>query len=340
MKCILVLFTLVYFLFIPQMVYAKVKWRFSGEIGTYRTSGSDVKSSLHLLTRCDGFFKYHILNKHDTWFISLQFNPELYGNNNIQSVLKFLANGQYLRYYKRWNWGVKLDSRKYLYTLNKEKVTLDIFNLHAIFNIFVQQNLMLTFQPAYYARDFTDFYDQCLDAYVGRFNLIKTVTHNFYSGIGFYFENFKVKEKKMLTFLGENPVNDGQRYGPIFYLQYHKHLFFTLRYLFLIHKSTATTDPSHEHYIRFVMSKLFHQRWTFLFLIDYYWNKFTFPDQSGSPVVYIPFDNENRLDLKLEYLITRNRIIYFKMGYFRENLVLGNLVVKGWRTMLGLEINF
>lgn len=340
MKCTLVLLTFAYILFIPQMAYADAKWRFSGEIGTFRTSGSNIKSSLHLLTRFDAFFKYQTINKHDTWFISLQFNPEVYGTKNIQSVLKFLTNGQYLRYYQKWNWGVNLDSRKYLYNLDNEKVTLDLFNLKAIFNILVQQNLMLTFQPAYYSRDFIDFYDQSLDAYVGRFDLIKTVMRNFHSGIGFYFENFKVEEKKMQTFLGENPINEGQRYGPSFYLQYQKRLFFALRYLFLIHKSTVTTDPSHEHYIRFIMSKLFHKRWTFLFLIDYYWNKFTFPDPSDSPVIYIPFDNENRLDLKLEYLIRKNRIIYVKMGYFRENLVLGNLVAKGWQTMLGVEINF
>ncbi len=323
-----------------KSAFGEMKWRITGEFGTYKAESSSYDSNLNFLSRLGGYLKYQDSKNHSAWLVSLHLKPEYYGSNNLNSIAKLLAKGQYLKKYIDWNWGINFDSRKYFYSLENENITLDIFRLQGMLSMILKRSGILTFQPGYYYRDFVDTYDQKLDAVTTKVEIIKIFSQYFNIGAGFYTEKFTVVENSRSTIASINIQNNGWRFGPNLSIHYQKKLMFSLRYLFLFHHSKVTTGSAHEQYLRLLLGKIILKNWTAFFLIDYYWSYFSFHDDLDPSIYYIPFDNESRVDFKLERLVTKHLILYLKVGYFRDNLMLKNLSAKGWHTLLGFEVGY
>jgi predicted porin len=84
---------------------------------------------------------------------------------------------------------------------------------------------------------------------------------------------------------------------------------------------------------------MLNKKFTFFLLADLYIRRIKLKNtpEDTNPILYSPTKNENQLYLKTAYSISRNTSLYFKTGYFSENLFLNNFNVEGINIFLGFE---
>ena len=152
---------------------------------------------------------------------------------------------------------------------------------------------------------------------------------------GIYTERFFLDDQ----YKTENINNKGWRIGPHISFDYLKTFLLNFDYRFLFHISEFTKSPSYEHWIRLVAGKLLMENWSVFVLTDYYFRKYTISKNLDDPYIslYTPINQDNRIYLKVAYSFSDILEIYFKTGYFRENLY-NNYFFAGWNILIGFEI--
>jgi hypothetical protein len=153
-------------------------------------------------------------------------------------------------------------------------------------------------------------------------------------------ENFRLSADLFPSFQTIRQANAGWRWGPEFTINYLKKVYFSLRYIFLWHYSDITVSPSYEQYLRLLISRKIIKDWMVFFVIDYFWNDIQLQKEQNQALLYIPFENENHIDLKLEKLIQKNLFLSGRIGYFKDNYVLPEFSAEGWQALIGLELEY
>jgi hypothetical protein len=318
-------------------ISAELDLRLSGEAGLYRAQTQLQTSEANFLSRFSGWLKLQETADRSAWNLSLQLKPELYQGDLSYSVLKFISRGQFSQAKNSWQWGLGFDARKYSYFSINQNSSFDFFKLEGFFSSYFSRKFNLSLIPAYYYRDLTT---QQLDAFSGDFSFSAISGNKFNIGLGGYLENFRLSADLFPGFATARQSNVGWRYGPEFTLNYLKKIYFSLRYIFLWHRSEITVSPSYEQYLRLFISRKIAKNWIMFFVVDYFWNDIQLQNLQDEMLLYIPFENENHVDLKLEKLIQKNIFLSGRIGYFKDNYILPEFSVEGWQALLGLELEY
>jgi len=331
-------YLLVFFLCpLAVAISAELDLRISGEAGLYRTQTSLQNSEVNFLSRFSGWLKLQETVNRSAWNLSLQLKPEFYQGDLSYTVLKFISRGQYSQAKNSWQWGLGFDARKYSYFSINQNSSFDFFKLEGFFSNHFFRKFNFSLIPAYYYRDLTT---QQLDAFSSEFNFSAISGNKFTFGLGGYLENFRLSADLFPGLATARQSNAGWRYGPEFTLYYLKKIYFSLRYVFLWHHSEITVSPSYEQYLRLFISRKIVKDWMVFFVVDYFWNDIRLQNQQEEMLLYIPFENENHIDLKLEKLIQKNIFLSGRIGYFKDNYILPEFSVKGWQAIIGLELDY
>jgi hypothetical protein len=316
----------------------KTLWRLSGETGVYQFR--DIANSRFQsgLLRLEGSVDYSKKINISRWDFQLRIKPEFYNSHNVFSNLKFFFSGQYASKISRGNWGVSLDARRFYYFNEDEKFAFDLMNLNCFLlrSIHDQTNIMVNLNYAY--RDVSNSFDQSLDAFAGEVKIVFPQFNLWNTGLGWYTEKFNIGEKNYIFLNNTKTKNSGWRYGPEISINLRRKSILSAVYRFLFHQSDITRQPSYEHQVRVLFGKLLSDRWAIFFLIDFYFNKFTFLDKTNLNLLYSPVDNESLINLKLDYDLNQNVSLYLKTGYTKENLLYSGFSTQGWQSLLGIQL--
>jgi len=323
-------------LFIMEL-YSNPRWRISAESGFYQRNQLENKKSVHFVSRLNGYLKFQNRSGSNLWWLSLRLKPEFYQDVSSYMAIKMITKGQYLYHKSRIGIGMGLDIRRYLYLNTPEDISLDLFELSGIFSCQLAKQYQLVCYPAYYYQDISNYPKQNLDALKTKIYLSRAYHNQLNMGAGIYLEHFSVMNRAFTITQLKPETNKGYRYGPEVYLELNRILYFSARYSFLWHQSEITRDPSFEQYIRILFGKTILSNLTILCLVDYYWNDLTLKDEEEIPALYVPFDTENRIDLKIERPFKEHLVYYIRGGYFKEDFTIRNFTAQGWQFLLGFE---
>ncbi len=313
-------------------------WRLSGETGAYQFRDIANNKFHSGLLRLEGSIDYAKKMNASRWDFQLRIKPEFYSSSNVFSNLKFFFSGQYASKMSQGNWGVSLDARRFYYFTDHEKFMFDLMNLNGFLIWAIRDRTNIIFNLNYAYRDVSNSFDQSLDALASQIKLLFPQFKLWNTGIGWYLEKFNIGEKDYIFSNNLRTKNSGWRYGPEISIDFRSKSVLSAVYRFLLHQSDITKQPSYEHQVRVLFGKLLSDRWAIFFLIDYYFNKFTFIDETNLNLLYSPVDNESVINLKLDYDINQNVSLYMKTGYMKENLLYSGFSTQGWQSILGIQL--
>lgn len=330
---------LILLIFISLEVRGQTRWRISAETGFYQRSLFESDRSLYFLSRLNGYLKFKNQTRSNLWWLSLQLKPEFYQDIVGYTSMKMITKGQYLYQKSGLDMGMGLDIRRYFYINTPRDISLDLFELSGIFSCFLSQHYRLFFYPAYYYQDISDTPRQKLDALKTKLYISHIHSNRLNLGAGLYLEKFSVESNSIMTLQQNQNDNHGFRFGPEFYFESNKILYLTFRYSFLRHWSKITMDPSFEQYFRILFGKVFLKNFTLLCVIDYYWHNLKLQNDGDILALYLPFDSENRIDVKIERPLTKNLLYFIRGGYFKDEFALQNFTAQGWQFLCGFELD-
>ena len=339
LKLSILLSALILPIFLSLEAQSQTRWRISAESGFYQRSLFDSDRSMYFLSRLNGYLKFQNQTRSNLWWLSLQLRPEFYQDIVGYGSIKMITKGQYLYQKSGLDMGMGLDIRRYFYINTPRDISLDLFELSGIFSCFLNENYRIFFYPAYYYQDISDTPRQKLDALKTKLYISRSHSNQLNMGVGLYLEKFSVESNSVITLQQNQNDNDGYRFGPELYFESNKILYLTFRYSFLRHWSKITLDPSFEQYFRILFGKVFLQNFTLLCVIDYYWNNLKLQNDGDILALYIPFDTENRIDVKIERPFTKSLLYFIRGGYFKDEFALQNFTAQGWQFLIGFEFN-
>ncbi len=323
-------------IFGSQINFAQLSLRLNLEGGYYRsTSQNSAESGQKDATaRLDGEIGYKYKNDNNTLSLKLRARPEIYGLNNNLKILKLRAVGNYYLGGDNVSWGFNIVGQKNIYSGRNVKLNFQdfIFMFESLAKI--DMNFSLRSNLGYGYQRVSDDINQKMNLVFLDAEIVQQVFRNAKLSYGIYSERFFLKNNYKV----ENTDNKGCRLGPHISFDYLKSFIVNFDYRYIFHISDVTQSPSYEHWIRLVAGKLLAENWSVFVLTDYYFRKYTIKKYLESPYLYLytPINEDNRINLKLAYSISEITEIYFKAGYFRENLF-NNYSFAGWNFLVGFE---
>lgn len=316
-----------------------INWRIAVEGGLYRYKITSLSIENHLLSRINGYLQIQSVSERNRWSISFQLKPERYSNSHNYSAVKAYSKGYYQKTPATFNWGVGYDARQYEYSISPQHLSFTTFKLNGHAAWILHPDWILTLYPTYYYRDISSQTIRKLDALSLEINLNKSFSWFWKISGGWYLENFYVEDNLISYISITDNKNKGFRSGPLISADYKKKYMLSVRYLLLLHHSLISRFPSFEHYFRFFAGTVFYKSWTLLFYMDYYWNQIKLKKNDDAPLLYLPADSENRIELKLEKILENKFILFSRFGFFRDRLYWENYATRGWQFTAGLEYN-
>ena len=311
--------------------------RLTGEGGIYGAQNDLDDSPPNVVIRMAGLLKFQKNTGRNRLGISMQFKPEFYNSPTAQNALKFISRGNYIQRRAKVQLGLGYDARKYFYSSSSDRLIMDLFQLEGNLTWPFARKFNLSLSPSYYYRDFSNASSQKLDSFVNQLEVKKLFFNKLYVGTGVHVERFDVTSDRYAAPGNTSQTDKGWRIGPKFSCDYQGKVFFNFQYSQL-HSLLSDQDfRSTEHYIRLFGSRLLHSQWVMLILIDYYWNDVSPGADTSHIIIFIPFDNENRIDFKLEHLYNQNVIYFMKFGWFKNDLLSREFALKGWQFLAGVE---
>ena len=326
---------LIFLFFLSIISSAQTKLKFNIETGLHFDLNDSSNSAPNSVYRIAGMLKYKNKNKNSLSQISIKVRPEIL-NQNIGS-LKINPKGTFFYFTKDIIWKSLLSIQHnsyYLFSKNSYYNTFTFIN-GAEFNKLKQFPLILSIGYSYQNIDFNKTINSDF-----LFINIETTNHfnnYFYWNYGIFIQNFTTKTELRNRNLKINST--GWMYGPQIKLHYLKKIIIDAEYKFLLENSNFISYPSYEHQIKLLAGFMLNKKFTFFLLADLYIRRIKLKNtpEDTNPILYSPTKNENQLYLKTAYSISRNTSLYFKTGYFSENLFLNNFNVEGINIFLGFE---
>ena len=133
--------------------------------------------------------------------------------------------------------------------------------------------------------------------------------------------------------------SNGWMYGPQIKIHYLKNFVIDAEYKFLLENLNHIAYPSYDHQVKLLGGIIVSKKFSFFLLVDFHFRRIKIYDSTTetNPILLLPTKNENQILLKTSYRLGKRVSLYFKTGYFRENLFLDNFKFEGLNLLLGLE---
>jgi len=314
-----------------------LKFKFSGEGGISRLSYSIPGEETDLVARLEGTLGYSQTAPGSSWHLQARLRPEIYRGESQSFLIVGSLKGSYLQNAGRFRWGVNFLSERQRVDYPFTELTFDVFQLGGQGVWFWRPAGGLSFRLDYAYRDLNARREQSLDALLASLEGFCKISAAASLTAGVYVENFRVGGPPVLSLEGVSQRNRGWRGGPVVSLEYKRKLVLSGSYRFLLHHSDLTVSPSSEHWVRLLFGKILSPRWSLFVLLDYYFRDYSLAPGADTDLLYAPLNTQNHVYLKLARELTPRRDLFFRAGYFNENLIYQNLTFSGWRATVGLE---
>ncbi len=307
---------------------AQISYYIGIESGYYRSNGSFGVND-NILLRLNSQLKYIYKTEKSEAYIQLEANPQFYGISNSVSVVKLKADVSYAQKFNSFNWGIDLLKRNYFYSSETDHSVFDIYYLQSTFNWRMTESLPIQSIIGFAYQDIDNDIDQKADLIF----LDNKLFHQFdlYSqfNYGFYIERY------VITNVGKNT---GWRLGPQIGFNHLKNFILKVDYRFLTHISNITTDFPYEHWLRLVTGKLLDDKWSFFLMADYNLRKIN-TELTNSKPAYSLIDSENHIYIKIAYELSPSAELSLRAGYFNENYLINDALLRGWHLTFGIKYN-
>lgn len=326
-----------FLLLLNEPLHAQFKAILSGETGYFDGSGFDISDRNHLAYRLDAQLNYKFTRQNNIWDLRIRARPRFYGLDDLTSIVKYSADGQYWNVSDKLNWGLSLSRHFYTYSNPGFDVDFDIFQLQGtlVWNYKRRSSLALSF--GYFYRDLIASIRNDLDALVIEAKTIRSRSRFSLFSIGAYAERFFINNDRPVVFTQERIENSGWRAGPSVSYEFQRHFLLRLQYRYLNHQSRVSEDLDAEHWFRILWGKILSSRWTLFFLTDFYYRH---GQETGDEIVYHTYtslNTESSLYGKLEYQLDKRTALFVKIEYTRDDVQFQRLSLSSRQITLGAE---
>lgn len=340
MKNIYFIIIILILIFTPQIfVNCQLSWKTSVESGYLNSTGDNITGLDEVQIKLEGLLKYDYEKEKEIASVYFRIKPELFGFNNVVRSLRLKGFCSYSYDFDNFVGGINLTSQRHIFAGNNLKINYESFLLSSDFNFEIKNGTSATINLGYaYQRLSTD--EQNNDIFFVDTRLNYEIDSNLKFSSGIYIEKFSIIAIDRTFYPYKKYSNIGWRLGPKLSLSFIKGIAANFEYSFLVHDSKLTLFPSYEHWVRVVMGKMISKNWSVFLLTDYYIRRFKLinPIYTESNLIYTPMNLENRIYIKIGFDISSTSEIFFKSGYFKENLYKNNMSFKGWNALIGFEI--
>ncbi|NIV13226.1 MAG: hypothetical protein GWN62_18655 [Aliifodinibius sp.] len=334
-RTLLLLFGLQFFV-ITSINPSTFDYKLIFEGGIYRAPSSISNNRTFALTRFDGTSKYSSATRQYYWSVSARLRPELYLAESTAGLSRINFNGQYLRRYTNFNWGFITDYERYQLNLNQLDFVLDTFQFGAQGFWAYRAGTALIFHLDYILRNIENRLQNNLDDFRFILRWQRSISAFDKISLGIHLENFYLSTRQNLS--AGSSSNHGIRVGPEITVEHKKKMVLSGTYRFLIHDSQLVQEFSHEHRVRLLFGKLLSDNWSIFFLTDYYFREISLSEDIDTRLVFAPLSTENSIYVKVEKEIRHNNELFFKIGYFNDNVILDDRSFSGWQGTVGIEV--
>lgn len=317
-------------------LFAQIGIKLSGETGFFKGEGSSTTNS-HLALRFNALGNYKYIDRKNSFNLKLRVRPKFYGTTNSTSIVKFAAESDYMRRSKKLNWGVGFVRQFYSYNNPRNDINFDILQLQGNGSWMFQPNWLGYLYLKYFYRDLSSNRQNSLDGIAVGTTLFRSTSRFSKWSIGFYAERFSVEDSEG-AFINQNPLkNDGWRIGPEIGYAYQRKFVFKIDYHFYSIQSEIDEDLSAEHSLRLLFGKIINKRWSVFVLVDTYFRNTPSADSLIFNPVYTPLNNESNIYSKIDFKIDKQRNLFFKLEYAKDELFLQDVAFTSRQFTVGLE---
>ncbi len=328
-------FLLIIILCISTSANAQFQMKVNLEAGYHFNLGDSIINKTNSIYRLSGILKYKTRKKNTAAKLLLKIRPEIF-NNQLGSV-KINPEGTFFYFTGKTIWKSFLSIQHNQYYLNNKNSSYNTFAFinGAQFNLTNSFPLDISFGYSYQNIKFGNSVNSDFLFLSG---LTKNRIDNYFVwSYGLFIQNFTTKTE--IAKGNKNIKSTGWMYGPQVKLHYLKKIIFDAEYKFLLENSNFISYPSFEHQINLLAGFMLNKKISFFLLADLYIRRIILKNKTteSDPVFYSPTQNENQLFFKASYKFIRNASIYFKTGYFNENIFLNNIKIEGINFFIGFE---
>jgi hypothetical protein len=316
---------------------AQVGLKFSGEAGPFSGDGLGISSRDEYTLRFDARMHYRFEDRKNVWSLRFRIRPKMYGLANSTSITKYSGDAEYWRRTGNVNWGFSFSRHLYRYSFGTSDLNFDILQLQGTTSWSYRPNIGLVFYLKYFYRDFSASLHNSLDAVVtgGKIQWLLSRYSRIVGGV--YAESYSIKNDIRGGFQVDQIENSGWRLGPEFAYEFQRKFVFRLSYRFLHYQSESSSDLNNEHAIRILFGKVLNRRWSVFLLLDTYLRNLPASDDTLNYTVYTPLNTENSLYGKIEYSLSKQTSIFFKLEYSKDELFFQDLAFTSRQSTIGVE---
>lgn len=317
----------------PKVIFPQFSYKVNMETGLFINSLESNFEDNTTIYKFLAKINYSTRFENSESSISLKIRPEIFGAEF--HTMKYEAKGTYNLYTNNVNWRSIISYQYFNYDFSNATSIYSAFNFvtGASFKFFSNIPTQVLIGYSYQNVDFinrlnSDYY--YLDT---KFNY--SLYSNLNLGYGVFLENYRSISILAWT---SNKITKGWYYGPQIQLNYLKGFLVNLDYKLLFLNSNDFEFPSYEHRIKSYAGIILNKYLSFFLLIDFYFRETQIKNSGTNSELSLPTKNENNISAKVNYKIMKNFSLYFKTGYFREEVLSANRKLDGINMVLGLEL--
>ncbi len=328
-------FLLIILLGFSTIANAQFQMKVNLEGGYHFNLGDSIINKTNSIYRLSGILKYKTRNKNTVTKLLLKIRPEIF--NNELGSFKINPQGTFFYFTGNTIWKSFLSVQHNEYFLNNKNSSYDTF----VFINGAQFKLTNSFPVDIsigYSYQNINFGSSVNSDFLFLSGFAKNRIDNFFVwSYGLFIQNFTTKTE--IARGKKNIKSSGLMYGPQIKLHYLKKFILDAEYKFLLENSNFISYPSFEHQINLLAGFMFNKKISFFLMADLYIRRIILKKKTpeSDPVFYTPTQNENQLFFKASYKFIKNTSVYFKTGYFNENIFLDNFNIEGINFFIGFE---
>jgi hypothetical protein len=340
MRIFLVVTIALFFLFATNL-YAQLSYQFNSELGYYNSTSSVLREEEGLLTRLEGKLSYLYENDNSSASFNVKARPEFFGLNKQLTSFKFKGGGEYSRREDAFDWSINFSRQLNTLVNSSLHLNYDIFSLQGNATLFSIDDFPISSAIGYAYQNVNSGSEQNLDLIFFEAKINQIIDSYIRTGYGIYAEKFKIENDPGNNYQTGTGSNSGYRFGPEVELNYLKDFLINFQYRFLFHASDVTSFPSYEQWIKLVAGKIMMENISAFLLINIYLRKYKNVSSNSDQlsILYTPINQENYINFKATYDFSESFNLYFKGGYFKENLIYNNYSFEGWDFVIGIELS-
>ncbi len=323
--------------FVGSRLFAQVNYKINIETGLFKSRSEIFNSNKDFIARLTGNLSYKYAEKNTSIRAAVKIQPGLIGADFNIDLLKYKASGNFHQRYTDFGWGVNISTQKNLYydnqTFHHRTTTMEFTGSYNLF-----KSGLLNLSVGYVDQQVMFSSDQELKRIYASLGMIVSLINNLAVSTGIYLEDYDLSSHSNLL-RAVNYKNNGYRIGPKIYVSYLEKVSLRFSYSFIYQKSDVLDESVYEHQLRFIAGKIFND-WSVFAMIEYTDNllKETESTVEETNLLRFPANYENNYYIKVAKELTSSIDVYFKLGYFNENIKYADFKFSGWNFLIGFEI--